>query len=195
MDNTQPELFDGDIGPVRYTFNVPGLSFEHYCKGSAITMQPLEAPRSIFQSINNLIIWLVIAIGVMFSIQIVTERSDRTILGVYLFLFALLFLFPIIMGVISSKRRTKKLYSDIASCLNGYTLVLGEKGLKSVTTKGIVIYPWLAVSDLASHKGIDYIAIYPNGFLWIPEDLEGYNSIEVSAFILQRMAAEPDIAA
>lgn len=189
MDNISSARFDGDIGPVKYTFDIPGLSFEQYCKGSAITMQPLNAPKSIVQSINNLIIWLVIAIGMMFSIQIITGRPNSAVLGVYLFLFALLFAFPIIIGAISSKRRTKKLYSDISSCLNGYTMVLGDKGLKAVSAKGIVIYPWQAVSDFTNHKGIDYIAIYPNGFLWIPEGLEGYNSIAVSAFILEKMAA------
>lgn len=192
MDNTQPALFDGDIGPIRYTFQIPGLSFEHYCNGYTITMQPLAAPRSIFQSINNLIIWLVIAIGVMFSIQIITSRSNSAVLGVYLFLFALLFAFPIIIGVISSKRRNKKLYFDLPSCQNGYTLILGEKGLKAVNTNGIVIHPWQAVSDFANHKGINFIAIYPSGFCWIPEDLEGYNNVEVSAFILQKIAPKAE---
>lgn len=196
MDNTQPTLFDGDIGPVRYTFQVPGLSFEHYCNGNRIALQPLVAKKkSLLQPITNLVLWIIIAVGVMLSIQTIRGEFNSGLLGTYFFVFILLLLVPGILGTIINKREVKRPYLDQPSCQHGYRIILGEKGLKSITPNGIGIYPWQSVTDFANYKNIDYIVLYPNGFLWIPESLEGYNSVEVSAFILQKMATESDTSA
>lgn len=50
------ELYDGDIGEVRYRLNVPGLPLSHYRQGCRITLRPLRKRRLRYDPILVVII-------------------------------------------------------------------------------------------------------------------------------------------
>lgn len=211
MYNSQSHLFDGDIGEVKYRFNVPGLSFAYYLQGSGITLRPLRKRRSKYFPLLVAIIALAVTFGLLELVSIMLTQFDITL---YMTIFQgsgeadlnvhyrwwnigviVLFFYAFLLGYFVLYLRffrrgrdfQRKVYHSSRSTETGYYLELGEYGLRSKTDSGVSCFKWSSVTGFTAHKGMSFISLFSVSFFWLPDDLEGYDRDAVADFIKDKL--------
>lgn len=201
------ELYDGDIGEVKYRLNVPGLPLSHYRQGCRIVLRPLRKRRLRYDPILVVIIvYALLALANMalsrFDITLfmtVFQETDDADFGfshrwwgasvMVFFLYAALlgYFFAYFKFLRCSRRFQKKAHDYSRLAETNYCLELGEYGLRCQTKNGISCYRWDCVTNFTNHKGMSFISLFATSFLWIPDDLEGYDRDAVAAFIRRKL--------
>lgn len=212
MGSQQSEFFDGDIGSVKYAFRIPGLSFTDYCQGSQFSLLPLRKRNSKLRVLLISIVALVVTFSLLSLLQIAIDRFDITL---YATIFqdsdsgdfgfrqvwwgtgvVMLFLMIFILGYLAmylwlfrcSRRFQKKVYLNTQSTQLGYYLELGEYGLRSSINNGVTSFKWDSVTGFNHRNGMAFISLFAVSFVWLPDDLEGYEGGKVAAFIRSKMS-------
>ena len=211
MNSQQSELFDGDIGEVKYRFNVPGLSFTDYLRGSGITLRPLRKRRSKYFPLLVAVIALTVMFGLLTLVGAMLTQFDITL---YMTIFQggdetdvnfrhswwdigviMLFLYAFFLGYFAlylhffrrGRSFQRKVYRSNRSTETGYYLELGEHGLRSKTNNGVSCFKWDSVTGFTTHKGMSFISLFAVSFFWLPDDLDGYDRDAVAAFITAKL--------
>lgn len=213
MGSQQSEFFDGDIGKIKYCFNVPGLSFADYQRGSSITLKPLRKRRPTYRFFLIITIMVVAVFGMLLLTKtafnyfdmiflIVLEQGsegsgfshtwwnvDAIVLLLYLFLLGYLASFLLLFR--RARVFQKKVYLSNQFTKLGYYLELGEHGLRSRTNNGVSCFNWGSVTGFNHGNGMAFISLFATSFLWLPDDPDGCDGSEVAAFIRSKMS-KPD---
>ncbi|WP_159567720.1 YcxB family protein [Budvicia diplopodorum] len=212
VNNDNPELFDGDIGPVKYAFSVPALSLADYCRGSRITLSSLYKKRSNLRRALTLCVIFAATIGLFALIDMIFNRFGISlymtlfqadseaesgfqlywwnISVVALFLYAFLIGYFVMFSMVfrRSQHFQKQFYLNGQSTVSGYYLEIGESGIRSKAENGTASFKWDSVTGITRHKGMTFISIHSISFFWIPDSLEGYDCDAVTAFIKSKLA-------
>lgn len=203
------ELFDGDIGPVKYAFSVPGLSFADYCQGSRISLSPLYKKRSKYWFFLIVLIGLAVILGVLQLIKTVFDHFD---IHLYMTLFQdnddagfryswwnlgviVLFFYVFLSGYLAmflllfrrGRGFQQRVYRNNRSTQLGYYLELGENGLRSRTENGVSCFKWSSVTGFNQRNGMTFISLFAVSFFWLPDDFDGYDRDAVAAFITAKL--------